>query len=463
MFGVLATTVVLLVLFVPTAIGLADNGDELRVVCRMGLAPNYDERQAPFFQSVTFTYRHGAVPRGVNCDYRSTAQWPMELAARISPSLPGGHALDARVLGVFYAALFGVAIGLLVAGLPMRRWVRIAGGAVLTAVFADVSMVAYFSSTYSEPLGYVGLLASIGLLFIGWRSRRRRRLPWLALTAAVMAITVAAKPQYGPAALFLGVALAVRPIDGVGRRLARGLPIVCGVVLIASGYVAASSSPEQFQQINRYNAFFSELLANSPNPPADLREFGLPTQLAPYAGTTYFVQPNASASPDFEDFYEKVNYRTMLAFYARHPSRTLNLLGRGFQAGADPRVDYLGMFPYGDGPRRVERTCRWCLASATGRLVRPAAPVLGPGLWLLGLGVALVEVFSADRERKALAGGVLIANGVMAVLFGAALFGEGTEMTKHLMLGVAAGWLSVCLTGVLIAMRVADRRRLSDD
>ena len=111
LFGMLATLVALAVLFVPSAIGVADNGDELRVACPLGLTPNLAPGQDVYFHSAALTYRRGPLNTGVNCDYRSTAAIPMRAGEVVSRLLPGRPALDLRVMGVFYAVLLGVALG----------------------------------------------------------------------------------------------------------------------------------------------------------------------------------------------------------------------------------------------------------------------------------------------------------------------------------------------------------------
>ena len=83
-FGFAAVVVALLVLFVPRPIGLADNGDEARLPCHLGLAPTYAWGQTQYANSVNFLWHRGVPPEGLNCEVRSSAVVPMRVAASIS-------------------------------------------------------------------------------------------------------------------------------------------------------------------------------------------------------------------------------------------------------------------------------------------------------------------------------------------------------------------------------------------
>lgn len=460
LFGVVAASVALLELFVPTAIGLADNGDELRMACRLGVTPDYGASHKLFESFVHFTYHSGAVIKGVNCEYRSSSELPLRFSEALSSFLPGGHALDLRVAGVFYALCFGLGVALLVAALPMRTWIRATAGVVLTLVLGDIAFVAYFSSGYSEPLAFVGLLIVVGLLMQGWRQRDDPRIGWLFATTAMAVAIVLAKPQYGPLALVLGVALVVRPIGGHSqqdRAAARVMPVLCACVVVAGGIFAVATNPADLRKVNRYNSFFAGVLGRSPNPKADLRAFGLPPDLAKYAGTDAFDHPNAVSDPSYVDVPKKVDEYTIGTFYLARPSRALSRMAAGLRSGADPRLGYLGMHPESRGLRPGARVCRLCVASIAGRVLKPATPVLTPLFWLFSVVLSLRALRSSDRDQWALAGGVLLTTTSAVVLFVVAVFGDAVETTKHLWLAVASGWLALILTGLLVVVRVQDR------
>lgn len=462
-FGFAAVVVALLVLFVPRPIGLADNGDEARLPCHLGLAPTYAWGQTQYANSVNFLWHRGVPPEGLNCEVRSSAVVPMRVAASISRQLPGHHGLDSRVLGVLYALAFGVAIALLVAGLPRRRWPRILGGVAFVALGSDVAYLSYFSSAYAEPLGYVALLATVGLLMIGWGRKAPPGITWAVLVAAAAAALVLAKPQFAVLALVVASAIGVRRLAGDRLVVARGVPLACAAVVLAAGLVSVSSNPAQFRRINLYNAYFTELLGRSPDPVADLSAFGLPTSWKRYAGTTYFQEKDFVHSHRVDRFYDQVDYAGIAAFYAKRPERAMHLASRGARAGADPRVPYLGMFPYSKVHPELERTCRWCPVSSIGRLVRPAAPVGAPLLWLGSVAVAVRELWRRrggtmdDPARRGMAVGAVVAAAAAILLFGAALLGDGVELTKHLFLADAAFLVMVVLGALLAGLALVDR------
>ena len=461
-FGLVAVAVALVVLFVPRPIGMADNGDEARLPCHLGLAPTYVWGQSQYAESVDFIWHRGPPPEGLNCSVRSSAVVPMRIASSISGELPGRHALDTRVLGVLYALAFGVAIALLVAGLPRRKGPRIAGGIALVALCADVAYLSYFSTAYAEPLGYVGLLATIGLVTIGWGSATRPGVIWVASATIAAAAVVIAKPQFAVLALVFAVAIGLCRTSVGGRWGARGVPIACAVIVLAAGFVSVRSNPPQFRRINLYNAYFTELLGHSPDRAADLAAFGLPRSWERLAGTTYFAQSHFAQSHRFDRFYEQVDYAGLVRFYATHPDRARRLGARGARAGADPRVTYLGMFPYSANHPGLVRTCRWCPVSSIGRLIRPAAPVGAPMLWLGSVALAVLELWRSrngtpiEPARRGMAVGVAVSAASAILLFSAALIGDGTELTKHLFLADAAFLVMVVFAALLAGLRLAD-------
>lgn len=466
-FGVLAAVVALLVLFVPRPIGLADNGDEGRLPCHLGLIPNYVWGQTQYMNSANFRWKPGAPPDGLNCGARSSAIVPLRVAAAMSRLLPGRPALDTRVAGVLQSLSFGVAIGLIVAGLPRRRRLRVVGGILLVAVCSDVAYLTYFSTAYAEPTGFVAFLATVGLIMIGWRPDGRRGPLWVGATVLAASTVVIAKPQYAALAVVFAVAIGLAHRSAARRSLTRALALGGAALVLVVGVVSIRSNPSQFRRINLYNAYFTELLGHSPDPAADLAEFGLPPSWRKLAGTNYFDRPRTVQSKAFSRFYDDVGYGTLTRFYAEHPSRTLHLVARGLLDGADPRVPYLGMFPYSRAHPERERTCRWCPISALGRLARPLTPVGGPLLWIGAVSVAVVELRgrrSSGPQRRGpvrdpeLAVGILVTAASSLLLFATSVIGDGVEITKHLYLAQGAFVLMSVLTIVTVADRIAEQR-----
>src|SRR6478735_8988659 len=145
--GVIAGALALVQLFVPSAVGMADNGDGLRMLCHLDATPTIAEGQEPLRDYVVLRYHHGEAPDTYDCSYHSSAMVPMRAAAWISSNLLPGHpVLDIRVLGVFYSLLFGLAMGLLAWGLPGGWGARFGVSGVALFLLGDSAFVSAFTS-----------------------------------------------------------------------------------------------------------------------------------------------------------------------------------------------------------------------------------------------------------------------------------------------------------------------------
>lgn len=451
-----------LVVFVQVALapilGYSDNGDFNRVTDPLGLVlPHWDQRNG-------FVDPHLAF--GVS---KSDGYWnillPVQHVLVSAARWLGAESFDIRWLGIFYAVAGGICLWLLLRALP-GRILPITVGLILLVVLGDSAFVAYFDSFYSEPGSLLGLLLVLAAVF-ALKGRREVPVRQLALLGAASAVLVLAKVQNVPLVLVLVPALLLLKPRKVSLVLGVGL-LVTGGVFLHRGEPAADNG------YYVYDTVFSSILPHSPTPQDDLRELGLDPALVRYSHSSAYHHGDY-LDPSFQRLLAKGGHASLFAFYLRHPSRASGLTVRGMRDAAELRPSYLGNRVAADGYPRTTMACELCLYSSTSRVLKPAAPVLLPAMYVLAL-VAERRLRrrarpereeSADTlaavEQRTLADGIAMTALAGVLSFATALAGEGDfELVKHLYLfEVLSGVLAALLVGAgVLELRERRRRRL---
>ncbi len=353
------TAVVLAQLFVSGTVGLADNGDADRLVCRLGLVIGPDSSQQGFESD----YYPGNRCPGENWQYATSWRPVLRLTYWVTRLVTGGDNFDMAVLAGVGAVLLGLGAAALFLALPGSAGARWPLVALVVVAVSDIGFVTYLNSGYTDQAGFIGLLwvcaAIVGLVV-------HRTWPWLLFLGAAVVFTGAAKTALVTVLPAVGLALLLsrryrsRPAQP-GRWSIRR-PLAALVVVLALGGVVlgltAMSQGEGLSNGNKYNLLFHTLLVESDDPEADLAEMGLPPELARYAGTNAWEEDTPWGDPDIEDnAWTVFSWKTYLEFFATHPDRFLELVPRSFDSVADARVDYLANLPgeLGGEPRLAER------------------------------------------------------------------------------------------------------------
>jgi hypothetical protein len=445
--GVAAALVALLQLFVPTTRGLADNGDFIRLLCHVDVTPVTGD-EAPLFQYVHVQNDPAVGPPPFECDYRSTTEAVL-WAGTVLTAASGGDGLDLRAVGVLHAVAFGVATGILVAAVARGpgRIVLAAGAVVL---LGDGSIVAYFTSAYSEPTAIVGLVALAGLLAWWWRTGRSGL---LAGACVVAVIVVGAKAQYGPIALLLAPALLVPPLAAPTTAARAWWPrVVAALVVAVAGVVTLAARPSELAVANRWNAVFVEIVPEADDPAAALDRLGLPADAIAYAGANFWSPGAGAENADVAALVDDVAEGDILAYYLAEPAHTVDLLARGVAAVGDPHLAYLGKTTADEPPGSTD-ACRWCPVTVVGRALGAWAAVPVLVVWI---GVVVLAIRERRWATSAPCRAALLCVAIAASQLLVVAFGEGSwEMTKHLSLATTA----TLLGAILAAAELVDRAR----
>lgn len=470
--GLAATGLVLWHLFVPTTIGTSDTGDGPRLMCQLNVADLHELPRGANSAQRFVALHYDSVPPPAYCHWRSGIRYPTSavvmvgLGKVITSWLEPAGGLDMRVVGVLYAVLYGAAIGVLTLLLPGPVWVRGIAAGLFALLGADGAFVPYFISPYSEPTEYVALLFSICGLLVLWR--RPALAAWkLVLVTLAFATLLTSKTQNVPLIGVLAVALlSVRSPLGRrwrGRLTGRLLPTAAAGVLVALSALTLQLQPRSFNQTLVWSDVFYTILYHSPDPKADLRDLGAPTEMARFAGKTFYqAYPVASRDPQYQVFLRRVSLSDVTAFYLRHPGRLATVAGSAAAAVAHARYDLPNTLR--NDSSRPFSVCRICFITRAGGAISPQTPnhpptssgltdVLYPA-WLLALliaGAVLIRRRWREREWRAL-GLLLVTLAPMSlVMFFAAIVGDGyAELSKHVFGTVVVTWLAIPL--VLLAL-----------
>jgi hypothetical protein len=311
---------------VPPAVGLADNGDSIRVTTILGATPVAPEGERHFSRWVR-VWALG--PPGVWSGY-VTSELPCAALATLAGRLIGSpERMDLRLLGAVHVAAWLAACAWLLHG--VRRFtlaVRATAAAALAVIVTDVGYAAYANSFYSEPasLLFLLLVVAAALPFARDDTARSASAQWS--LAAVLAGLIAAKAQNAALALPLAVLpwFLVRGEARGRRRLAAAL----GCALLVFGLAFARFGQHRWlRNGNVYNALFHELLAHSPDPAADLSALGIDPALASRAGRLWKDNVAEGTDPAFEAaVFDRVGPVRLGLFYLRRPQRIAGAVAR---------------------------------------------------------------------------------------------------------------------------------------
>ncbi|MEV0071112.1 hypothetical protein [Amycolatopsis sp. NPDC050768] len=422
-----ASLALLLVRFlVPRPIGMADNGDGWRLLCKLG--GKQLDRPAEGF--VRFSY--GA---GVPCtsDYVSSQNWLDWLASKAGHLFGSNAILNLMVLGIGTCVLVAVAITAAVAGLDLKRRGQVIAAVLLLLVMGDSAFFGYFASTLSEGAAFLGMLLICGGLLLMHRDRGRRY-AGAVITVLGGLIGINAKSQtLLLIPLFVLAVLLVKPNGAHGK--ARWSLLLAVLVFVGAGTLAVQSHGDpanaEYREANVYNAIFDSIVDGKHDTNADLAALGLPQSFAKYVGTGWWTPGAAKTDPLYPRYRDKISRRNVVRYYSTHPERVAQILQQGGVNTLTARPDNLGSFGELSGQPRLSKEYRVPVFSGLATLAAPAGLFVLVPLWLLMIWAA-ARAFRRGRREYGLV--VLMLTLFAVGQLGLSALGEGVEGVKHQLL-----------------------------
>ncbi|MDT3428368.1 hypothetical protein J2Z22_003960 [Paenibacillus forsythiae] len=434
-------------LFLGPFVGVADNGDFLRMMDTIGLhyynaSETYADRFFNYSHS-RFAYEH--LFRG----FYPSSQIFVVLAPRLLGGLFHGSWFDIRLLAAVYGILLLAATWLLVKYNARASWVTglLLAGALLF-VFYDIGYLAYFNSLFGEPVSLVFMLLTFALgLRLAFKEKPEARDLWLFFAAVLF--LACSKIQNAP----IGVAFALiflrfASLQGGAFRKAA---IRFSVAIFLISVIMYAAAPKELKHINLYQTVFYGILNGSPDVKGDLRELGLPEKLEVLAGTNYFEKGTAVEQNDpslVPDFYSRISHKDVLAFYLKHPGRLLDNMRYAAKYSMAIRPSYLGNYEKADNkPPRL-------LAYTYSGWSRFKLHVLPHNLAFLAIfyavyyaGALYEWLRSADRRQQVACELMMLLGLIGIFAFLVPILGDGrADMSKHLFL------FNVCFDMMAVTM-----------
>ncbi|WP_340397360.1 hypothetical protein NST50_27740 [Paenibacillus sp. FSL E2-0202] len=457
--GLAGCGIIIYLLFVGPFIGVADNGDFLRMMNTIGL--NYYDTGASYADQF-FNFSHSSFAyENLFRGFYPSSQIFIVLMPRLIGGLIHGSFFDVRLLGAVYGLLLLAATWLLVKYNARGSYVTgLLLGAAILFVFYDIGYVAYFNSLFGEPVSMVFMLLTFAL---GLRLTSQEKPTTKGLTLFFIAILflVTSKIQNAPIGIaFALIFLRFMMLDGEGkwRKLALRFSIAIFLVSIVL-YVAA---PKDLKHINLYQTVFFGILNESPDVKGDLQDLGLPERLEVLAGTNYFQTDTVIKQDDpslVPDFYDRVSHKDVLFFYLKHPDRLIDNMKYAASNSMAIRPYYLGNYEKSENKPAGALSYTYSAWSQFKNKHIPHTLGFLSIFYLVYFAGALFQYFRSRDIRGKVAGELLMLLGLIGIFsFLVPILGDGrADIGKHLflfnvcfdmMVVVMFGWIIHKLTGI---------------
>ncbi len=343
--------IVIYVTVIRPIVGIADNGDFLRIMSTVGLdyvnpSLSYEDKYFDYFIKDwdLVTFGKGA--------YITTQTFVVFLATLLNRLLYSNDVFDMRFMVLVYTALLMTAFYYLIRYNKSKSSLlfTIILALLLVFVFADGAYIAYFNSLFGEPVSLVFLLLTIAF-GIALTKQEQPSSKLLTLYFVACMFFVFSKIQNAPVGV-LAALMGLRFLPLREDKSWRKRVIWFSAGLALGSIVMYIVAPKQFKEINIYQTVFYGILKDSPTPEEDLEKLGLTPELAILANTNFFTPNTPIPQRDprlYEQFYSQMSHAKVGIFYLTHPGRLLDKLEIAGQNGMTIRPFYLGTYLQSEG------------------------------------------------------------------------------------------------------------------
>ena len=441
----------LAVIYVPKPIGLADQGDSRRTLCSIGFRMDRPGEGGE-------CWNDWVVPRAypATCvDDVPTSWWHRVLGLGAVLS----RADDTRPLQLDAVALLNsVLIATAISSMAIFLRSGLAGAllisAGLCALVIDIAFVSYARSWYTEPAGFVGMLAGVTAV-VALLAVPCRQFPasGVVLGALSVVLLTFSKVQSVGLASVLVLLIGARLAFCARRRLSVASVVMLVGIYVVSVSVMWSDQPNWMQQANRYNSVFLGVAVHADYAVAALDDLDINPSLAKYRGRGWWSEESASQDPLFWQDYDKTTLVSVAEYYARHPRYLARAVTSAVSASFEARTDYLGNYDIGSGSPARSLACRWCAFSSLLRCLRAWATTVVGFTHVIVAVAALTAIRKRERPSRRLRAQLAAAAGLGIVWYDLvvlpAAVADGTyEQTRHTVLATFAFalcfWALIC-------------------
>ena len=441
-FGVLAASLMAARLLLPVPVGMANNGDAVRLMCQIGAnshSPPWPTSQLAF---VRFWYPFLRTGSGPPCLHYPTTQllqtWLTAWIHQHVLGLPG--VIDMRELIIEYCVLVGAVIAIAARLVTtLRPAARILILIMLFLVMSEATFADYAASPYTESAALYGLLVfAVAAVAVAARARWYHAAFMLAWASAVLA--VGAKTETTTLALPLALFLGTRrfPAGSVrGRSGGRLIPAVCVLTLAMTAYWSLTREPLNDARANAGDELTMTIMPMFPEPGA-AAALGLPRAFGRYSGSTWWSAHPIEDDPAYPRYSSRFTQANLARYLTGHPGLAVRI----FASGAGPYLTFrntnLGSYPIGSGHAPRSQECRDCLLMDVSRAMQwtGLAGVLAYWISCLAGAALLVRRSRPGDRRRGFALVALVLTACTVIQYVTAVYGEGNEVIKHMVIAL---------------------------